>query len=237
MPSYWEKGKDKMLNNHPPLYPSQSSRMEHFHRNVTLGGATAERDVGIEKGIKITIRTCPAAQLKLLGCYMPLFAISCPGRGMLIMELFLASGFPRAGQIGIEGLYMWLYWLKWAGGLGGWLLFPRTVSFAVQWRWLPSCFQHLSDSSSSRAHQDGFLTMTTMKGEITKTLQVSSVEGGPGRTLLPCYSSQNGNEMDLFFSPPCKQTTAGMRNRPMASLSQNGLPTSKWDRSAQRRQG
>lgn len=47
------------------------------------------RDMGIEKGIKITIPTCPAAQLKLLGCYMLLFAISCPVQGTLIMKLSL----------------------------------------------------------------------------------------------------------------------------------------------------
>lgn len=34
-------------------------------------------DVGIEKGIKITIPACPAARLALLSCYTLLYAISC----------------------------------------------------------------------------------------------------------------------------------------------------------------
>lgn len=60
----------------------QFQHTEHFPGNVTSNSFEKNnnplyRDVGIEEGIKITIPACPAAQLKLLGCYMLLYAISC----------------------------------------------------------------------------------------------------------------------------------------------------------------
>lgn len=65
----------------PSLCPSQLQHTEHFQRNVTSDSFEKNNgplygDMGIEKGIKITIPACPAAQYKLLGCYMLLYAVS-----------------------------------------------------------------------------------------------------------------------------------------------------------------
>lgn len=130
---------------------------EDFLRNVSLKllekNTPLYRSVGIEKGIKITIPACPAAPLKLLGCYMLLYAISC-------IELCARHANNEAVscvrismvmKIGIEGIYLWLYQPKWAKGLT--IPHPsRCYCFrGVHWKWLPSCLEQMAGLISLKA--------------------------------------------------------------------------------------
>lgn len=73
----------------------------------------------LRRELKLQYVHAQLAPTQIAWLFSPLCAISCPGQGALITEpsaCWHEDFLVQVRKIGKEGLYMWLYWLKWAEG-------------------------------------------------------------------------------------------------------------------------